>query len=247
MCPSIPVCSERLVGNTDAEHFRSPLDRRYARNFGLEVRTRPQEKNGPTMTTQAPVRKLRPLNAPAPASASDAIFNYFQGIWVDLDGRRRPKSVPQLAGWATPTGWLEGSRPSCAHEQKSAGRTAAGNCGNGQHNSHSATADSDLLREIERMEKALGKRMYRGLLKSLARVWNAKDIQDRDVQEKVLAHMQAAERGFRRAQAARDKAGAASFAGILGSLKLRSLDQVDNLKTLQEIVAALEVAAAQGK
>jgi hypothetical protein len=97
------------------------------------------------------------------------------------------------------------------------------------------------------MEKVVGKRMYRGLLKSVARVWNPKDIQDGDIQEKLLAHMQAAERGFRRAQAARDKAGSASFAAILGSRKLRSLDQVDNLKTLQEIVAALEVAAAQDK
>jgi hypothetical protein len=54
--------------------------------------------------------------------------------------------------------------------------------------------------------------------------------------------MQAAERGFCRAKAARDKAGLAAFAGILGSLKLNSLDQVDNLKTLQQIVVALEAA-----
>ena len=26
---------------------------------------------------------------------------YFTGTWVDLDDRKRPKSVPQLAGWAT--------------------------------------------------------------------------------------------------------------------------------------------------
>jgi hypothetical protein len=59
--------------------------------------------------------------------------------------------------------------------------------------------------------------------------------------------MQAAERGLRRAQAARDRAGSASFSAILESLKLRSLDEVDNLKTLQEIVVALEAAAADGK
>ena len=52
------------------------------------------------------------------------------------------------------------------------------------------------------MEQALGKRMYRGLLKTLARVWNPKDIQDPAIQQKVLAHMQAAERGFRRLDAA---------------------------------------------
>jgi hypothetical protein len=38
---------------------------------------------------------------------------YFTGTWVDLDERKRPKSVPQLAGWATPAGWREGLRPRC--------------------------------------------------------------------------------------------------------------------------------------
>jgi len=30
---------------------------------------------------------------------------YFTGAWVDLDDRKQPKTVPQLAGWATPGGW----------------------------------------------------------------------------------------------------------------------------------------------
>jgi len=34
--------------------------------------------------------------------------------------------------------------------------------------------------------------------------------------------------------------GLAAFARVLGSLRLNSLDQVDNLRTLQEIVVALE-------
>ena len=69
----------------------------------------------------------------------------------------------------------------------------------------------NVLREIEGMEKVIGKRMYRGILKTVARVWNPKDIQDKAIQEKVLAHMQAAERGLRRAEAAREKAGASGF------------------------------------
>jgi hypothetical protein len=97
------------------------------------------------------------------------------------------------------------------------------------------------------MEQTLGKRMYRGLLKTLARAWNPSDIHDPAIQQKVLAHMQAAERGFRRADAARDKAGLAAFAGILGSLRLRSVDQVNDLKTLHEIVVALEDRAAHCK
>jgi len=172
---------------------------------------------------------------------------YFTGTWVDLDDRKRPKSVPQLAGWATPAGWLQGLRPRCAHEQEPSERAAAGNGSNGQHNGHGAGANGDVLREIERMERVVGKRMYRGLLKTIARVWNPSDIQDPAIQQKVLAHMQAGERGFRRAEAAQDKAGLVAFAEILGSLKLSSLDQVDNLKTLQEIVVALEGRATHSK
>jgi Rad52/22 family double-strand break repair protein len=171
---------------------------------------------------------------------------YFTGTWVDLDDRKRPKSVPQLAGWATPAGWLEGLRPRGAHEKPSEGATA-GNDSNGQHNSHGAGASGDVLREIERMEQVVGKRMYRGLLKSLARVWNPKDIQGPEAQQRVLAHLQAAERGLRRAESTREKVGLAAFASVLGSLRLSSLDQVDNLKALQEIVVALEEAASRAK
>jgi hypothetical protein len=170
-------------------------------------------------------------------------FYHFTGTWVDMDDRKRPKNVPKLAGWATPEGWLRGLRPVTRNDPKSSERANAANGGNGQapHDGNSASAQGgSLVRDIEQMEQTLGKRMYRGLLKTLARVWNPSDIQDPAIQQKVLAHMQAAERGFRRAEVARDKAGLAAFAGILGSLKVSSLDQVDNLKALQEIVIALE-------
>jgi hypothetical protein len=167
---------------------------------------------------------------------------YFTGTWVDLDEKKRPKSVPQLTGWATPAGWLKGIRPSCAHEPSAKEGTTAGNGHDGRYKGHSSDVSNDVHREIEGFERVISKRMYRGLLKSVARVWNPRDIQDQTIQKKVLAHMQAAERGLHRAQAARDRAGSASFSAILESLKLRSLDQVDNLKTLQEIVVALEAA-----
>jgi hypothetical protein len=45
---------------------------------------------------------------------------------------------------------------------------------------------------------------------------------------------------------ARDKAGLAAFAAVVKSLRLSSLDQVDNLKILQKIVATLEAAIKTG-
>jgi len=171
---------------------------------------------------------------------------YFTGTWVDLDERKRPKSVPQLAGWATPAGWREGLRPRRVEEVKS-NQAAGANGSSGRQNGNGTVANDDILRQIEGMEKTVGKRMYRGILKSVARVWNPKDIQDKAIQGKVLAHMQAAERGLRRAELAREKAGLAAFARIFGGLRLSSLDQVDNLKTLQEIVAALEEATSRAQ
>ena len=165
---------------------------------------------------------------------------YFTGTWVDLDDHKRPKSVPQLAGWATPAGWLQGLRPRSACGQEGAKTASAGSGNSVQHNGNGSAGNGDVVQKIERMEKVVGKRMYRGLLKSTARVWNPKDIQDPAIQVKVLAHLHAAERGLRRAMAARERAGLAAFAAILGSLRLSSLDQVDNLKTLQAIVVGLE-------
>ena len=125
-------------------------------------------------------------------------------------------------------------------------RTTAGTDGNGDgHRNGNGASDqgASLVREIEQMEQALGKRMYRGLLKTLARVWNPKDIQDPAIQQKVLAHMQAAERGFRRLDAALESVEPEALTQILRSLKLQSIDRVDNLQTLREIVLALETAA----
>ena len=167
---------------------------------------------------------------------------YFTGTWVELDDHKRPKSVPQLAGWATPAGWLQGLRPRCASEPQQSKEKFVGNGGPAQQNGNGIARVGDVVREIERMENVVGKRMYRGLLKSIARVWNPRDIRDPEIMEKVLAQIQAAERGLSRAKAARNKVGLARFAALLGPMRLSSLEQVDNLKTLQEIVLALEAA-----
>lgn len=137
---------------------------------------------------------------------------YFTGTWVDLDDHKRPKSVPQLVGWATPAGWLQGLRPSSTCEPGQSKGTATGNGRDRQQMDKGGARNGDVLHEIERMENVVGKRMYRGLLKAVARVWNPREIQDPAVQEKALAHMQAAERGLSRAKAARDKVGLARFA-----------------------------------
>lgn len=168
---------------------------------------------------------------------------YFSGTWVDLDDHKRPKNIPQLAGWATPAGWLQGLRPRCATEQGRSKETPTENGGIKQQNGNRVAGDADLVREIERMENVVGKRMYRGLLKSVAKVWSPGEITDRAIQGKLLEHMHAAERGLLRAKSAREKAGIAAYSAILRSMQLSSAEQIDNLKTLKNLVSELEQKA----
>jgi hypothetical protein len=88
--------------------------------------------------------------------------------------------------------------------------------------------------------------MYRGFLKALARVWDPGQIDDPAVLQKVLTHMQAAQRGLTRLDAALDRIGPEPLGPILDSLGLRSLNQVDNLELLQKIMLAMETKAATG-
>jgi hypothetical protein len=93
------------------------------------------------------------------------------------------------------------------------------------------------------MAKPLGCGLYRGLLKRVARVWNPTQVKDGAVLKKVLDHMQAAERGLRRLETALDKVGLEALVPILRSFGFNSMEQIEDLKTLHEIVVATEAKA----
>src|SRR5262245_24838048 len=81
----------------------------------------------------------------------------FEGVWVDLDERKRPKSALKLFGWATPEGWRQGLRP----ERVGAGSAkVASSSGNPDRRENQQSAEADrveLVRQIEALEKLLGK------------------------------------------------------------------------------------------
>ena len=164
---------------------------------------------------------------------------YFTGVWVDLDQRKRPKTLPKLPQWATPSGWQQGLRPGMN------GAELKGPRENGADKStpSNGTQTNAIVRQIESMEGKLGKRIYHSLLKDLARVWSPTQIQDPAVQEKVLKHMQAAERGFQRLDAALKKVGKEPLIAALESLNINTLAQVADLGTLHKIVLAVEAKA----
>ncbi len=166
---------------------------------------------------------------------------YFEGAWVDLDERKRPKRVPQLPLWATPDGWRQGLRPhNSAPTSASTELVGSAPAHDNRRNGAATTRESPLIRQIEAQAKPLGKMLYRGLLKSIARVWNPNQIEDVALQQRVLEHMQAGERGLNRLKSVLEKVGADPLAKILHSMGIPSLDRVDNLETLKQIVLALE-------
>lgn len=170
---------------------------------------------------------------------------HFGGTWVDLDERQRPREIPQLFGWATPEGWRKGLRPSPREEVQPI-RSANSNLtsGNAAQESRKISPEAlETIQQIEGMAEPLGKAMYRGLLKSVARAWNPGDIRDEAVLKRVLVSMQSAARGLRRMEAAQERIGSEELKAIFSSLKVRSLDQVDNLDTLHKLVLALEEKA----
>jgi hypothetical protein len=171
-------------------------------------------------------------------------FYYFAGVWVDLDERKRPKTALKLFGWATPEGWRQGLRPRLVTGAHSDG-TGSVSVGSGSRENQQPVKSeiAQLVCQIETFEKPLGKSLYRGLLKRVARVWRPSQIQNVALLRKLLAHMQAAERGLQRLEDAVGVTGPEALTRILDSLKLDSMKRVDNLKALKEIVLKLEEIA----
>lgn len=161
---------------------------------------------------------------------------YFEGIWVDLDERKRPQSVPQLPGWATPQGWMKGSRPPNASLENN---FVAGE----QSSDRTPTNSRTLIAEIEGMAEVVGKSLYRGLLRDVAKVWNPRDIRQIEVLQKVHEHMCGAQRGVRRLERALDGTGPEVLTGILKNLGLDSLKRVTGLEMLKRVVLAAESLA----
>jgi hypothetical protein len=169
------------------------------------------------------------------------------GIWVELDEHGHSAETPQLGAWATPEGWRKGLRP-LPHGESGAVKPAA--AAEKKKNSRPeepsvSPEDRRMIQQIEAMAQPLGKAMYRGVLKAIARVWKPSEIRDRVVLEKVLVTMQSAAQGLRRLEAAQERIGSEATKALMNALHVRSVAQVDNLETLRQLVQALEENADQ--
>jgi hypothetical protein len=161
------------------------------------------------------------------------------GEWIELDQYGVPRKIPKLPRWATPKGWLAGLRPKPRRNRHALVR-ANGHSGNGDFASHGVNGKGQsLVAEIEAMEKKIGNRLYRGLLKRVAKAWSPQQIRATAVLEQVLAQMHGAERGVARLEAARARLAPEVVEKIIVALNA-SPAKVEDLQTLHGLVVALE-------
>lgn len=96
------------------------------------------------------------------------------------------------------------------------------------------------------MADAVGKRLYRGVLKRVARVWNPSEIHEPVILQTVLDEMRAVDVELRRLDDALNQVEPGTVTAILRSLGLHSLDQLDGLEILQKVLAEVDRAAQNG-
>ena len=161
------------------------------------------------------------------------------GEWIELNEQGLPARIPKLPRWATPNGWLIGLRPKPRRNRRAAIR-AQGHSETGDFESRPTNGNGGgLIAEIEAMENKIGKRLYRGLLKRVARVWCPDQIRDIRVRRQVLAQMQGAERGIARLEAAQARLTPETVQRIIVSLNA-PLAKIEDLQTLHSLVVAME-------
>ena len=161
------------------------------------------------------------------------------GEWIELDQCDMPKKILRLPRWATPKGWLAGLRPKPRRNRHALVR-ADGHSGRGEAASYGVNGNGEsLVAEIEAMEAKIGKRLYRGLLKHVARAWSPQQIRETARLQQVLAQMQGAERGVTRLAAAQSRLAPAVVQQVIASLNAPPA-KVEDLQTLHSLVIALE-------
>jgi hypothetical protein len=169
---------------------------------------------------------------------------HFTETWVDLNDRQQLLEEPQLAGWATPEGWNKGMRPQAISKDREAKPAARRKSARPNRQERNVQGNAfRLIQQIEAMAEPLGKKLYRGLLKTVAHVWKPSDITDTALLEKVFGEMQIAEQEVIRLETVRQTISAEDLRPILQSLNLKSLDQVDNLDVMRKLSLALEQKA----
>ncbi len=178
-------------------------------------------------------------------------FYEFQGSWVDLDQNQQPKRIPALPAWAIPENWRKGIRPprkNCKgngfHADGANGSSDGSPKANGRQVSASASLGADDLdTRILAMEKAVGLRLYRNILRRYGQADQPKLIKDASTKRAVLEVLASAARGCDRLNAVRKRIDPKMLESLLAKLQSPPLAEIADMKTLRNVVFGLEELA----
>ncbi len=142
----------------------------------------------------------------------------------------------------------EGSNGNHGQATKSQTRPTDGG-GNGHaqtaksNGSAAAGSGDDLDARILGLEKAVGTALFRGILREYGRANQPKLIRDAAIKGKVLQMLESATRGLDRLEAVTQRLDPNTVKGLLDKLQVPPLNEIADIKTLQNVVLGLEELA----
>jgi hypothetical protein len=170
-----------------------------------------------------------------------------------------------LSGWALPENWRKGMRPQGkngngqANGRSQAARSSggsngnhrppSGDGGNGQNQTEKANGSRSVVQgdaldeRILRLEKAVGAGLYRNILREYGRVNQPKLIRDVAAKRKVLGMLESVVRGIDRLDAVTKRLDPNTVKALLEKLQAPPLNEIADIKTLQNVVLGLEELA----
>ena len=108
---------------------------------------------------------------------------------------------------------------------------------------HNCGSGDDLDARILGLEKAVGTALFRGILREYGRVNQPKLIRDAATKQKVLQMLESATRGLDRLEAVTQRLDPNTVKGLLDKLQVPPLNEIADIKTLQNVVLGLEELA----
>ena len=160
--------------------------------------------------------------------------------WVDLDEDKQPKSLPQLPKWALPAGTAEAGKPVRQRSEVSTQQNSSrGNQGT------SETLDRNLIEEIERYRRELGRDLYYEVVNKIGKADEAGKIASREVADVVLAWLQRAKRGIEKARELGEKVSVGQYDYIFNHVGVENLSTVPSMTVLSKLVNMLVDAASK--
>ena len=154
-----------------------------------------------------------------------------------------------LAGWAIPENWRNGSRPpginGNGEQRQGSGSNGNRHCrpkSNGRKPGKVHSTDELDIR-IAALEKAVGSRLYRSVLRDYGKAEQPKQIKDEQGKQKVVQVLESAVRGVHRLNAVKKRVDPKVLEGRLAKVQAPPLAEIGNMKTVRKVVLDLEQLA----